>query len=466
MPVAIGIAGAWLALLLAGRADYTVGPFRVELFARPGRGVTEIALPPFGQLRADTHFSPLRLSVTLEEVAATELTDLVRHKGVDDLALEAEEEGLAALRRYIWRALIIGTAGAGVAGLLVYRRRLRRAGAAALSGFVLLAGSTGLSSLTYQPEAFLRPTFSGTLALAPRLVGPIQEATGRIDDFRAELERLVGGAVEAYAQIAGTPPASSGALTLLHVSDMHISPLGMDFAQRLASSFEADLVVDTGDLTSFGTPLEQGITARIEEFSVPYVFVRGNHDSVLTVEEVTAEPNGLVLDHESREILGLRLFGAPSPVFTPTMERARDEEAFAETIRSVGEVVASEVRSAFPPPDLLLVHDDRMAEAAAGLVPVVLSGHFHDTGAREMDGTLFLRVGTTGGGGLDTFTTSESIPLSAQILYFDGEPLRLVAWDAVELDPVTQDLTLSRSLASDLLDAQEPAPEQEPAPTP
>lgn len=459
-PIVVGIAGAWVALAAAGHLRHDVGPFRVEMFARPGKGVTEIALPPFGRLLANTHVAPLRLTATLDEVAAPELTEVVRHKGIDGLAREAEEEGLAALRVYVWQAILVGGGGGAALGALLYRRRWRPVVGSALAAILFLGGSTALAAATYRPEAFLQPTFTGSLALAPRLVGPVREATGRIDDFRAELEHVVTGAVDAYARIATTPSISRSEVTLLHISDIHASPLGMDFAQRLARSFEVDLVVDTGDLTSFGTSLEQGVTQRIEEFGVPFVFVRGNHDSVLTVAEVTAQENAIVLDHEAREVAGLTIYGAPFPIFTPTEERVRDNEAFAESIRAVGEVVEAEVSRLPAPPDLLAVHDDRMAVAAAGRVPVVVSGHYHATGSREMDGSLFLRLGTTSGGGLDTFGAVDPIPFSAQILYFDGEPLELVAWDTVQLEPITQNLTVSRNLPG----TTEPAPEEEPVP--
>ncbi len=464
VPALVGMVGAWLALLMAGRQEYPLGPFRVEFFGRPGSGGTELALPPFGRLEADTHLPPLKLSATLQEVAAAELSEIVRHKGVDGLALEVEEEAPAALASYGLRSLGIVLVGAAGAGLLIYRDRWRPAVAGVVTAGLVFGGAAGVSWLTFRPEAFLSPTFSGSLALAPRLVGPIRDAGGRIDDFRVELERLVGGAVAAYTTIATTPPTTGADIVVLHISDIHLSPIGMDFAQRLASSFEVDLVLDTGDLTSFGSPLEQGITSRIGEFQVPYVFVRGNHDSALTVNEVLAQPNAVVLRHEMQEVEGLRIYGAPHPLFTPTLERDYPGEEIEETVLAVGEVVADQVEELEP--DLLAVHDDRMAEASIGLVPVVVSGHFHETTSRVEEGTILLRVGTTGAGGLDTFTAPQAIPLSAQLLYFDGDPMTLVAWDTVQLDPITQDLTVRRHLAGGEAEETEPAPQGEPAPTP
>ena len=464
VPALVGLVGAWLALLVAGRHEYALGPFRVEFFGRPGPSGTELALPPFGRLEADTHVPPLKLSATLQEVAAAELSEIVRHKGVDGLALEVEEEAPRALASYGLRSLGIVLVGATGAGLLIYRDRWRPAVVGIVAAGLIFGGASGISWLTFRPEAFLSPTFSGSLALAPRLVGPIRDAGGRIDDFRLELERLVGGAVAAYTTIATAPPTTGADTLVLHISDIHLSPIGMDFAQRLAASFEVDLVLDTGDLTSFGSPLEQGITSRIGEFDVPYVFVRGNHDSALTVNEVLAQPNAIVLRHEMQEVAGLRIYGAPHPLFTPTLERDYPGEDIEETVLAVGEVVADQVAELGP--DLLAVHDDRMAEASVGLVPVVVSGHFHENAVGVEEGTILLRVGTTGAGGLDTFTAPRAIPLSAQLLYFDGDPVELVAWDTVQLDPITQDLSVRRHLAGEVAGEMEPAPQGEPAPTP
>jgi predicted phosphodiesterase len=457
----VGLAGAWLALMAAGRSEYSVGPFRVELFARPGWGATEIALPPFGRLDADTHRAPVRLTATFQEVGPTELTEVVRHKGIRGLAQEVEEDGLAAVRAHVWRSLAVALVGAVGAAALVFRLRWRRVLAASLSGTLLLVGSTALAWGTFRPEAFLSPTYTGSLTLAPQLIGPIREATGRIEDFRAELERLVGGAVQAYAEIAVGVPDSGTAVTMLHISDIHSSPLGMDFAQQLTAAFQVDLVVDTGDLTSFGSPPEQFITNRIRGFGVPYVFVPGNHDSPATSTSVGMQPNGVVLDGGATEVAGLTIFGAGHPVFTPDPEADITDQEFADAARTAGERLAEDLADLDPPADILAVHDDRMAEAAIGLTPLVVSGHFHRTGARLEDGTLFLRVGTTGGGGLDTFTGPEAIPLSAQILYFDGDPLRLIALDVVTLDPITRDLSVNRHQASDILERPEDTAETE-----
>ena len=90
----------------------------------------------------------------------------------------------------------------------------------------------------------------------------------------------------------------------------------------------------------------------------------------------------------------------------------------------------------------------------AGMVPLVLSGHFHENRDEVIDGTLYLRVGTTGGAGPTGFTAEGDVPFSAEVLYFrahvSGDGMQLVAWDVVTQFPETGSLEIERHLASDV----------------
>ena len=302
---------------------------------------------------------------------------------------------------------------------------------------------------TFQVSAFAEPTYSGSLGLAPDLIGPVRETTGRFDDLRAGLEQVVDGAVEAYTTLHTTQPFETDAIRVLHISDIHASPLGMDFAREVAQGFDVDLVIDTGDLTSFGTPVENLIVSQIPSFGRPYVFVRGNHDSIALQAAVAHEPNGIVLDGHAKTIAGLRVFGLGDPAFTPARGVPVDDEAFNEIVASADPVVAKDVDALQDPPDLVAVHDDRMAESVAGRVPLVISGHFHETSARVENGTLYLRIATTGGSGAGIFRGFD-IPFTAEILYFSREEHpRLIAYDVIEQQPDSGDLTVKRITLSE-----------------
>ncbi len=446
--VAIGLVGAWAALSIGAVTHARLGPFDVRFDARFGPGITTLSLPPLGQLTADTHTAPLRLQATLEGVRIRELADDLRLEGTQTLIDRVIGELPDQVRILALRAVAVGTLGALVLALLAFRARWRLVALGVASAFVVLAASEGTAYLTYRPEAFRQPTFSGSLALAPQLIGPAQIATNRIDLFREELARVVDGAARVYASIAASPSAGAHEVTVLHISDIHLSPLGMDFARQLAAAFEVDFVVDTGDITSFGTPAEALILAEVPGFRVPYLFVRGNHDATSIEDDLRRVSNAIVLDGQTVIEHGLRVYGLGDPVFTPNKLAGLNDAQIAAEVRAVGPRIAADVAAQPRPPDIVAVHDDRMAEAVAGRVPLVISGHFHKASFRTVRGTLYLRIGSTGGAGANAFVSGVGVPFSAEILHFrpalNGEPPILVAWDLVTQSPATGDITIQR----------------------
>lgn len=466
----VGVGGSAVALLAFGRWSVWVGPFQVQLACRFGKGVTDVALPPLGRLTARTHLAPLRFSATLQDVRVPELTEMVTSRGLTGLVSVVEREVLEDIPSFALRVLGVGVAGAVVLAGLVFRRRWRPVVAAALAALLTLGGSGVAAWRTYDPEALLSPTYSGSLTLAARLIGPARTALDRVDQFRAQLSRIVAGAARVYGEIQARPLGLTDEVRVLHVSDIHLSPLGLSFARELARSFEVDLVIDTGDLTSFGTPAEAFVVGEVAAVGVPYVFVRGNHDS-RGLERRLRRAGVIVANGGVVEVAGLRILGYPHPLFTPDRRVVRSDEAVSRLVQGAGERIAGQLRSLPRPPDVLAVHDDRMAEASAGLVPLVVSGHFHESSARVVNGTLFLRIGSTGGAGAEVFTREGGVPLEAEILYFQrDDPPSLVAFDVVQQLPETGSLTLTRHLVEEefgtLAPSPSPSPESTPTPSP
>ena len=465
----VGLVGAWLGLALLARETVPMGPFRVELDVGFGRGETVLGLPPFGALTADTHLSPLHLSATLQDVGVQRLTDVVNDEGIDGLVSDIERDARGSVRTLALRAQLAATIGGTVLAALVYRRRWHLIATGGAAALLAVAVCEVLLLATFQPAAFSEPTYSGSLALAPQLIGPVSEATSRIEDLRAGLEQIVDGTVRAYTSLQATPPADD-AIRVLHISDIHASPLGMDFAQDVARGFDVDFVIDTGDLTSFGTPVENLIATEIPAFGRPYVFIRGSHDSIALQEAVAKEPNAIVLDGREKTIDGLTVYGLGHPAFTPARGAPVDAEDFAALARSAGPVIAADLESAPDPVDVVAVHDDRMAEAVAGQVPLVISGHFHENSATVRNGTLFLRVGTTGGSGAGIFRGLD-IPFSAEVLYFSrGPDPEVIAYDVIEQLAESGSLTVQRVTVSvefgDLVLTPTPTPTPTPSASP
>jgi predicted phosphodiesterase len=468
LAIAVGIAGAWASLLIAGSIQSALGPFEVRFDARIGPGRTVVSLPPLGALTADTHTAPLRLGATLEEVRIQELADEVRNLGTQGVIDEVQEDLAGRMRTLALRGALVCVLGTLILALVVFRARWRPVAVAAATALVIVGGSEAAAFATYDPEAFRQPTFSGSLALAPQLIGPVGTATGRIDRFREELARVVSGAARVYASISASPVGGPAEVRVLHISDIHLSPLGMAFARQLAFAFDVDFVLDTGDITSFGTPAEALILGEVPSFERPYLFVRGNHDSITIQDELDRVSNAVVLDGRAVSERGIAVYGLGDPVFTPNKLAGLDDAQIGAQVAAVGPRIAADIRTLPRPPDVVAVHDDRMAAAVAGAVPLVVSGHFHQPSDTVVDGTLYLRIGSTGGAGANVFTTEAGVPLSAEILHFrpahGGELPALVGWDLVTEAPVTGNLTIERHTVE--ATAQEPAPGPSPSASP
>jgi predicted MPP superfamily phosphohydrolase len=445
----VGLLGAWLGAVLLAPTSVAMGPFRVDVRPVLGRGVTEIGLPPFGRVVADTHVGPLGISGTLADVGVQRLTAVVGEVGIEGLVDRVQRDALGALGWLALRLLLASLIGAAVLAALVFRRRGREIVVACLAAVVVVGGAQVLAWATYRPAAFTEPTYTGSLGTASRLIGPVREATDRIEDFRVGLRTLIASATRAYTSIQAQPLLGAASVRVLHISDLHASPLGVDFAREVAAAFDVDVIIDTGDLTSFGTPLEDLITAKIATFGRPYVYVRGNHDPMSLQARIARLPIATVLDGNVAEVAGLRVYGLGHPAFTPAgTPHGLDPEAFEEEARAAASRVAEDLAALDAPPDIVAVHDDRMVESLAGRMPLVISGHFHRTSARAIDGTLFLRIGTTGGNGAGVFRGLD-VPFSAQVLSFSLRPeVRLVAYDVIEQDPETGSLSVTRHLVS------------------
>jgi predicted phosphodiesterase len=456
LAVAIGIGGSWLGMAVWGSSTSEMGPFEVRMSAQFGGGETVIVLPPLGQLSADTHAAPLRIRATLLDVRITQLSDALAHGGVSALVRRVADEADTAVRYLAIRVLLIGVATAAALAALAFRKDRHAIGIAALAAVVAIGGTEVGAIATFHRAAFGSPTFSGSLALAAKVIPPVRTVQ-EIDAYQEQLTRVIDGAIGAYTSIRTNDVGGEGEIRVLHIGDIHLSPLGFDFARQIASGFDVDVVVDTGDTTSFGTASEDFVIQDIAAFHRPYVWVRGNHDSRRLQHELTRIPNVHVLDGTSIVVDGLRMYGLGDPI-PPSITRTVPDDVFEARVRAQGERILSDL-AALPPVDILAVHDDRMAEAAAGRIPLVLSGHFHEEEARVIDGTLFLRVGTTGGSALTTFEPDANIPLTAEVLYFaPGTPPSLIAYDVIQQNVKTGSLTVTRHTIADEYGALTPSP--------
>jgi predicted MPP superfamily phosphohydrolase len=306
-----------------------------------------------------------------------------------------------------------------------------------------VAAVGGGTAATFDANAVAEPRYTGLLTAAPAAVGDVRSIIDRYGEYRAQLSELVGNVVTLYLAAEDLPTFApdDDTIRILHVSDVHLNPQAFDLMEQLVPQFGIDAVVDTGDLTDWGTEPEDRLVEEIGKLDVPYVYVRGNHDSHRTQRAVADQPNAVVLDGDAATVAGLRFWGIGDPRYTPNKDQptgaAHEHEAaeeFAPTVAA--KLNRDELGAENPDVDVALIHDARAAEDLGGRVPLVLAGHTHKVSVAHLgddDETLVLTEGSTGGAGLRGLQGDEPHPLTASVLYFDAESKALVAWDEISV---------------------------------
>jgi Icc-related predicted phosphoesterase len=439
----VGAAAGLGSLLIAPASTADLGPGRVSLRAECcGGGDTELLLPPVGSISAATHRSSLTFVGRVEAVDVAGVQALTSQDRPDQRLLEqvrADVPGL--LRTFALRTLIVAVVVGALAGALLPGRRWWFPVVGALGALLAVGGLLNVAWRSFDPDAFNEPSFSGPVAEAP---GIIEAASRYVDDFdqvRGRIDVIGAQVGELYAaSITDSLLADPNETRILHVSDIHLNPLGLEIAADLAERFEVDAVIDTGDLTTFGLPIESRFAELLDGVGPPYFLVPGNHDSGSNRRSLAASDDVEVLDGDVAEIGDLVVLGVADPTFTADNE-VDDDEA-DDVIDAAQDEVATLVDELEP--DVLAVHTPRQAEEAVGSVPLVIGGHLHERTSREEEGTLILTVGSTGATGLGSFTLETDSPYEAEVLRFDGG--ELIGIDYVTLSGVGGSFTIERSL--------------------
>jgi hypothetical protein len=319
----VALVGGILGAELAPATTASIGPLQARVRVVPSLhpGV-HLLLPPAGQVDFATHVAPVAIEGQISQVDLEGARTLIGSPAqVRALGDTAGDSLRSAVIRAALTTIGCGTLGAVALSLLVYRRVWRRTAqvAATLVGTLVVTGT--MAGVSADPERLAQPRFTGLLSQAPYIAGQVPDVLQRLETYRSGLADIVKSVTALYATAGGLSGVGTSSnddvVTVLHVSDVHLNPLAFDLMDRLIAQFGVDAVLDTGDITTWGTDVETSTLSRIGELKVPYVFVRGNHDSATTEAAVRRNRNAVVLDDRVAEVAGLVIGGIGDPVFTP-----------------------------------------------------------------------------------------------------------------------------------------------------
>ena len=332
----------------------------------------------------------------------------------------------ALVRRVALGSIGAAVLGAAAAPAVVTRRRRDTATAAGVAiGAVACAAAR--TAATLDRDAWQQPELTGLLRHAPKVLGDLRNAPNQLEKYRAQLVELLQTADDVRSRVAELPePPSADSIRLVHVSDIHLSPFALPLTRVLVDRYDAAAVLDTGDLVDWGTPAEEAFADEIGTLGVPYVYIKGNHDSAGIAAAVARQPNATVLDGTATDIAGLTIAGMADPRFTA--DKTTGDDHGMPKVVAAAELFAQQLPGGV---DIALVHSPSAARALAGAVPLVLAGDVHRREIRRLDGTTLLVQGSSGGAGLRGVQQDPPVPLMLSVLHFDARSRRLAAVDEI-----------------------------------
>ncbi|MGI6142913.1 MAG: metallophosphoesterase family protein [bacterium] len=430
--VAITFALVFVALL--GRANYVIDSFQIQVsIAFSDFGVSEFQIPPLGVIRARTHFSPLRLLVSLQGVDLEGLRDFI-FSGLSQEEIYARflHPARKVMLVFSVRILLVAALGGSLGVFILGCRHWSSILMGSALGLVVALLLLVLTFATFTPTGFANLEYQGMLQAAPWMVALFQEAFVGVKTMAEHIQVM---SINLYSLLQkvedlGQVDLAGIDLKVLHVSDIHNNPVALDLVERVVNTFAVDFVIDTGDITDFGSPLEVGLLSRLDDWPVPYVIALGNHDSPAIAKHLATVPAVTLLKGEMVEIAGLKILGVSDPAAQREVMTTAEPGEMEAAVAQLKELLASAEE-----PDLLAVHEQRMAMPFAGKVPVILHGHSHSPRIQEIDGSVVIDAGTCGAAGIRGLQSTDEIPYSLVLLHFSmGEDgWRLVAADTISL---------------------------------
>ncbi len=452
--------GALLALNVVGPTNYNIQGLTFSVSALPARtGSTTIDVSPLGSVSASTHSTPLAMKVKLVYIGTGADSALTKESVTSIQGWNNIYEGLVAIvKPFITRQLVVIFCGAFFSVLIIWRGRFRIALGSGLACAGLMALLLFNTAQNYDFKAFKEPVYCGVIALAPQLIPEPGEFIDRLEELQADTRKVVGNISVLMSNSSGlsflSSPMEDGAFKkVLLVSDLHSNPLGVEFVNEIATTFQVDLVLDAGDLTDLGTSMEAEYGARISSIQVPYVFCPGNHDTPEIIDFVSELDNGVVLDGKVIDVAGIRILGSADPLASSSEVELKDALAWESLIQEQAAALIQTAAETEAKPDLVVVHNPQAAQKLTDDFPLIVYGHTHQQSIMVNNGTIMLNPGTSGAAGLRGLYADQAVPYSAMVLYLTGEGLP-AAVDTIKYEPFSDRFYIERKLLHSALRKQ------------
>ncbi len=445
--ILLTLVGSAAVVTIFGARTYHWRAFDLEVSIYPSMtGSTRLRFIPLGEVVAASHKTPLSLQISLTGIAFDDAKKLIT-KPPPRKALEVEFNQAAHkdIRDFAQRQILFGAVGGLIAPFLIRPKRFRfwLLSSAIGGGFVALIFLMTLR--TFNPAAFESPKYTGSLMQAEWIITLVKDGFNKAEALSEKLKNVAANLSKLYERINGVPGilADDQTISILHITDIHNNPAAVAFVRELVHTTRVDMVIDTGDLTDFGSPLEAELSKGMAQIRVPYIFLAGNHDSPAVLAAVRKYATAIIMEGNPIVVKGLSILGSSDP--SSKKGGANSVDTPPAALLEAGNALKYAYQKASSPPDIVCVHDPRQGEPLIGSAKLILCGHEHRSYMEIKNGTIICNAGTTGAAGGRYFDKVAGVPLSASILRFSRPPhAHLLFIDRIILDGELNQYSISR----------------------
>ncbi len=414
------------------------------------RGITEIIIPPIGKISATTHLMPLKLEITLQNIDIDILQGVIKQNPTSaEIISETRTELSRILLTYLIRLVILAVLGGIIGAIIISGYHLKPVLSGVVGGLAVSALVLGLTYATYDLERLRTPEYHGALKAAPWAIELAGNAFQKVHLLSEQMTVIAKNLYTIFEKIDEINPFNEdgNGLLVLHVSDIHNNPAAHEFLLQITKSFPIDLVIDTGDISDYGTPVESSLLTGLMDLQIPYLFIPGNHDSPEIMKALNRYPQVQVLTAGITDVQGLRILSMADPAAYTNQITTLDNDIVLKTREKLVQLWQESTVK----PQIIAVHNFNLAETLVGKVPLILHGHNHQLNISLENGTIIVNAGTTGGAGIRGLQATKEIPYSVVLLHFTRDANNewvLGATDAIKLFNFEKGFTLERRIFS------------------
>lgn len=442
----LGVVGATLAVQLFSATSFSVDAFtvRLDLTLFDG-GHTIVRLPPFGRIEAATHLGPAGVGLTLVGVDLDLLGRMAGSATRTQVVRQVEHRLERDAALFTGKVLLLAAAGGVALTLLCGERDWRRARASGLAGLAVVGAVVLLTWGSYRVAAFRQPRFVGALRAVPGIIGLLDTSVKQAGRFEAQLPLVATDLYRMFGAIQTLQPLAGEKRwrTIMLVSDIHDNPAAWVLMRRIAATFHPDFVLDTGDLTDWGTALEsQPLKTDIPSLHLPYLVAAGDHEAPPEMAILRRIPGVTILNGQEVVEDGVPVVGIADPSSRNALPAVSPPPVLAATSRRL----AADVRAAAVPPTIIAAANPKIVQPLIGMAPIIVSSHTHSIWVRRVKGGVWLNDGTTGAAGYRGIVSRKPVPYSLLILYIarDGRGQYARAVETIRLTEPTGTLNVTQ----------------------